>query len=57
MLEPARTGNFILPARLLRTPNQSLVFVVFFALTAATAPSKGTAIREPPDPSIPHCGI
>jgi len=33
MLEPARTGNSTLPARLLRTPNQSLVFVVFFAIT------------------------
>jgi hypothetical protein len=33
MLEPARTGTSTLPARFLRTPNQSLVLVVFFAIT------------------------
>jgi hypothetical protein len=48
MLEPSRTGNSTLAARLLRIPNQSLVFVVFFAITAATAPRKGRAVREPP---------
>jgi hypothetical protein len=32
MLEPSEIGNSTLPERFLRTPNQSLVFVVFFAI-------------------------
>jgi len=40
MVELARTGNSSLPARLLPTPNQSLVFVVFFVSTEAKAKSK-----------------
>ncbi len=35
MLELARAVNSTLPTHLLPAPNQSLVFVVFFAITEA----------------------
>ena len=37
MLEPAQTGNSTFPAPLLRTPNESLVFVAFFSITKRKA--------------------
>ena len=45
MLELARTRNSTLPARLLRTPNQSLVFVVFLAVTEAEPTSRNAQPR------------
>jgi hypothetical protein len=45
MLEPSRTGNSSLPARLLPAANQSLVFVVFLRLQRhpRPVPQSGTA--------------
>jgi len=38
-------------------PNQSLVFVVFFAITALTAGRKVMAVREPPLPFDPELAV